>query len=155
MTQVQAQAQAQAQVPAEAIDRALEAQRQSLDPGKKVGCAVFCEKEQRVVSVGHNHLPEPYDPLQILTMTPDEKLGCVVHAEVHAMRKLPRGRYTAVVTATPCVQCAHLMIDKGVAAVHIVKGDESESFKRRYNTDESLDTLLAAGVKVHTLEPQT
>lgn len=139
------------EAPPEAIERAIEAQQRSLDPGKKVGCAVFCEDEQRVVSVGYNHLPEPYDPLQILTMTADEKLGCVLHAEAHALNELPRGYYTVTVTATPCIQCAKLMIDKGVEAVYIVGGNESASFKKRYSTDESLDALRKAGVKVHVI----
>ena len=77
----------------------------------------------------------------------------VIHAESNAISKLARGTEsgegaTMFVTHQPCIDCAKLIYQSGIATVY---------YKNEYRSTQGLDFLNKSGVEVihhHTLEEQ-
>lgn len=111
---------------------------------RQVGALVV--KDQRIISDGYNGTPSGFE-----NQCEDEQgvtLPYVLHAEANAITKLARSSNnsdgaTLYVTASPCIECAKLIIQAGIKRV--VYGE-------KYRLDDGLNLLKKANIKVEYLE---
>lgn len=111
---------------------------------RQVGALVV--KDQRIISDGYNGTPSGFE-----NQCEDEQgvtHPYVLHAEANAITKLARSSNnsdgaTLYVTASPCIECAKLIIQAGIKRV--VYGE-------KYRLDDGLDLLKKANIKVEYLE---
>ena len=122
----------------------------------QVGAIVV--KDDRIISIGYNGMPAGWDNC-CETHSGDGanfKLTTkaeVIHAESNAISKLARGTEsgegaTMFVTHQPCIDCAKLIYQSGIATVY---------YKNEYRSTQGLDFLNKSGVEVihhRTLEEQ-
>ena len=103
-------------------------------------------KDQRIISDGYNGTPSGFE-----NQCEDEQgvtHPYVLHAEANAITKLARSSNnsdgaTLYVTASPCIECAKLIIQAGIKRV--VYGE-------KYRLDDGLNLLKKANIKVEYLE---
>ena len=106
---------------------------------RKVGALVV--KDKTIISDGYNGTPSGFE-----NVCEDENnvtKPYVLHAEANAITKLARSTNsgegaTLYVTASPCIECAKLIIQAGIRRV--VYGEE-------YRLDDGLRLLQRAGVE--------
>ena len=111
---------------------------------RQVGALVV--KDQRIISDGYNGTPSGFE-----NQCEDEQgvtHPYVLHAEANAITKLARSSNnsdgaTLYVTASPCIECAKLIIQAGIKRV--VYGE-------KYRLDDGLNVLKKANIKVEYLE---
>lgn len=111
---------------------------------RQVGALVV--KDQRIISDGYNGTPSGFE-----NQCEDEQgvtHPYVLHAEANAITKLARNSNnsdgaTLYVTASPCIECAKLIIQAGIKRV--VYGE-------KYRLDDGLNLLKKANIKVEYLE---
>ncbi len=111
---------------------------------RQVGALVV--KDQRIISDGYNGTPSGFD-----NVCEDENNVThpyVLHAEANAITKLAKSNNnsedaTLYVTASPCIECAKLIIQAGIKRV--VYGE-------KYRLDDGLKLLERAGIKVEYKE---
>jgi len=89
----------------------------------------------------HNHFPLTDDHGRYALRTKPE----VLHAESNAIAKLAKSPEsgegaTIFVTHQPCIDCAKLIYQSGIATVY---------YKNEYRSTQGLDFLLKSGVDVH------
>lgn len=114
----------------------------------KVGC-VIVSSEGQIISQGYNGMPAGMD--NCCEHEEDGKLVSnkeVLHAESNAITKCAKwgGKTdgaTIYITLSPCIDCAKLIIQAGIARV--VYGKE-------YKSTEGTDLLRKVGVEVELLE---
>lgn len=102
-------------------------------------------KEQRIISDGYNGTPSGFE-----NQCEDENnvsKPYVLHAEANAITKIARSNNssdgaTLYVTASPCMECAKLIIQAGIQRV--VYGEE-------YRIRDGIELLKRAGIKVELL----
>lgn len=107
---------------------------------RKVGALVV--KDKMIISDGYNGTPSGFE-----NVCEDENgvtKNYVLHAEANAITKLARSSNnsdgaTLYVTASPCIECAKLIIQSGIKRV--VYGE-------KYRLTEGLDLLKQAGVEI-------
>lgn len=110
---------------------------------RQVGALVV--KDQRIISDGYNGTPSGFE-----NQCEDEQgvtHPYVLHAEANAITKLARSSNnsdgaTLYVTASPCIECAKLIIQAGIKRV--VYGE-------KYRLDDGLNLLKKANIKVEYL----
>ena len=107
---------------------------------RQVGCLVV--KEKMIISDGYNGTPSGFENV----CEDDNKVTkpYVLHAEANAITKLARSSNnsdgaTLYVTASPCIECAKLIIQSGIRRV--VYGEQ-------YRLNDGIDLLKRAGIKV-------
>ncbi len=112
---------------------------------RKVGGLVV--KDKMIISDGYNGTPSGFENI----CEDDNGLTkpYVLHAEANAITKLARSSNnsdgsTLYVTASPCIECAKLIIQAGIKRV--VYGE-------KYRLDDGIKLLTRAGVKVLYLNP--
>lgn len=106
---------------------------------RQVGCLVV--KDKRIISDGYNGTPSGFE-----NVCEDENnvtKPYVLHAEANAITKLARSHNssegaTMYITASPCIECAKLIIQAGVKRV--VYGEN-------YRLRDGLDLLERAGIE--------
>lgn len=111
---------------------------------RQVGALVV--KDQRIISDGYNGTPSGFE-----NQCEDEQgvtHPYVLHAEANAITKLARSSNnsdgaTLYVTASPCIECAKLIIQAGIKRV--VYGE-------KYRLDDGLNLLKKANIRVEYLE---
>ncbi len=111
---------------------------------RQVGALVV--KGQRIISDGYNGTPSGFE-----NCCEDENnvtKPYVLHAEANAITKLARSHNnsdgaTIYITASPCIECAKLIIQSGIKRV--VYGEN-------YRLDDGIQLLRRAGVEVELLE---
>ena len=111
---------------------------------RQVGALVV--KDKMIISDGFNGTPSGFE-----NVCEDENnvtRPYVLHAEANAITKLARSHNnsdgaTLYVTASPCIECAKLIIQSGIKRV--VYGE-------KYRLDDGIQLLLRAGVKVEFLD---
>ena len=111
---------------------------------RQVGALVV--KDQRIISDGYNGTPSGFE-----NQCEDEQgvtHPYVLHAEANAITKLARSSNnsdgaTLYVTASPCIECAKLIIQAGIKRV--VYGE-------KYRLDDGLNLLKKANIIVEYLE---
>ena len=111
---------------------------------RQVGALVV--KDKMIISDGFNGTPSGFE-----NVCEDENnvtRPYVLHAEANAITKLARSHNnsdgaTLYVTASPCIECAKLIIQSGIQRV--VYGE-------KYRLDDGIQLLLRAGVNVEFLD---
>src|SRR3712207_6150556 len=114
---------------------------------RKVGALVV--KEKMIISDGYNGTPSGFE-----NRCEDDSnvtLPYVLHAEANAITKLARSSNnsdgaTLYVTASPCIECAKLIIQSGIKRV--VYGES-------YRLDDGAKLLQRAGIEVVFLDMNT
>lgn len=106
---------------------------------RKVGAIIV--KDQMIISDGYNGTPSGFE-----NVCEDESgvtKAYVLHAEANAITKVARSNNssdgaTLYVTASPCVECAKLIIQAGIKRV---------VFNELYRITDGIDLLNRAGVE--------
>ena len=104
--------------------------------------------EQRIISDGYNGTPSGFE--NVCEDENNVSKPYVLHAEANAISKVARSHNssdgaTLYVTASPCIECAKLIIQAGVRRV--VYGE-------LYRLTDGIDLLKRAGIEVIYLPPQ-
>ena len=105
-------------------------------------------KDKMIISDGYNGTPSGFD-----NNCEDENNSSfpyVLHAEANAITKVARSNNssdgaTLYVTASPCIECAKLIIQAGIKRV--VYGEQ-------YRLLDGVDLLRKAGIDVSHIEPE-
>ena len=110
---------------------------------RQVGALVV--KDQRIISDGYNGTPSGFE--NICEDADGVTKPYVLHAEANAITKLARSSNnsdgaTIYITASPCIECAKLIIQAGIKRV--VYGE-------KYRLTDGLDLLKRAGVEIEYL----
>jgi len=108
---------------------------------RQVGCLIV--KDKRIISDGYNGTPSGFENFC------EDETGLktkpyVPHAEANAITKLATASYTSngatlYVTASPCIECAKLIIQAGIK--RIVYGE-------KYRLTDGLDLLERASIEL-------
>lgn len=110
----------------------------------KVGALIV--KDKMIISDGYNGTPSGFDntceDANNVTKT------CVLHAEANAITKIARSfnssdGATLYVTASPCIECAKLIIQAGIKRV---------VFAEKYRSDDGLELLKKAHIPTLMLD---
>jgi hypothetical protein len=107
---------------------------------RQVGALVV--KDKMIISDGYNGTPSGFE--NVCEDETGTTFPYVLHAEANAITKLARSSNnsdgaTLYVTASPCIECAKLIIQSGIRRV--VYGE-------KYRLTDGIDLLEKAGVKV-------
>ena len=110
---------------------------------RKVGALVV--KEKMIISDGYNGTPSGFE--NIWEDSNGVTKPYVLHAEANAITKLARSgnnsdQATLYVTASPCIECAKLIIQSGIRRV---------VYAEQYRLTDGVDLLKRAGVEVELL----
>ena len=112
---------------------------------RKVGALVV--KDKMIISDGYNGTPSGFENV----CEDDNNLTkpYVLHAEANAITKLARSSNTSdgatlYVTASPCIECAKLIIQAGIKRV--IYGEQ-------YRLTDGIDLLKRANIEVTYLNP--
>ncbi len=111
---------------------------------RQVGAIVV--KDNRIISDGYNGTPSGFE--NVCEDEGNVTKPYVLHAEANAITKLARSHNnsdgsTIYITASPCIECAKLIIQSGIKRV--VYGEN-------YRLDDGIQLLKRAGVEVQLLE---
>lgn len=107
---------------------------------RKVGCLVV--KDKMIISDGYNGTPSGFE--NICEDGNNLTKPYVLHAEANAITKLARSSNnsdgaTLYVTASPCIECAKLIIQSGIKRV--VYGE-------KYRMQDGIELLQRAGIEI-------
>lgn len=107
---------------------------------RKVGALVV--KDQMIISDGYNGTPSGFD--NVCEDSRDLTLPYVLHAEANAITKLARSSNnsdgsTLYVTASPCIECAKLIIQAGIKRV---------VYAEKYRLEDGIALMQRAGIEV-------
>ena len=110
---------------------------------RKVGALVV--KETMIISDGYNGTPSGFE--NVCEDAHGVTHPYVLHAEANAITKLARSgnnsdQATLYVTASPCIECAKLIIQAGIRRV---------VYAEQYRLTDGIDLLRRAGVEVEHL----
>mgnify|MGYP002620295654 CR=1 FL=1 len=114
---------------------------------RQVGALVV--KQGMIISDGYNGTPSGFENVC------EDEAGVtkpyVLHAEANAITKLARSSNnsdgaTIYITASPCIECAKLIIQAGIRRV---------IYSREYRLTDGVDLLRRAGIEVVFLPPVT
>ena len=111
---------------------------------RKVGALLV--KDKMIISDGYNGTPAGFE-----NVCEDENnmtKPYVLHAEANAITKVAKSGNssdgaTMYVTSSPCMECAKLIIQAGIRRV---------VFTENYRSDEGINLLDRAGIKVTNIE---
>ena len=111
---------------------------------RQVGALVV--KDKMIISDGYNGTPSGFE--NVCEDEHDVTKTYVLHAEANAITKLARSSNnsdgaTIYITASPCIECAKLIIQAGIKRV--VYGE-------KYRLDDGVKLLERAGIEVVYLE---
>lgn len=111
---------------------------------RQVGALVV--KDKMIISDGYNGTPSGFE-----NICEDNNVTkpYVLHAEANAITKLARSSNnsegsTLYVTASPCIECAKLIIQSGIKRV---------VYAEKYRLDDGIKLMQRAGIKVEYLNP--
>lgn len=111
---------------------------------RQVGALVV--KDKMIISDGYNGTPSGFE-----NVCEDKNVTkpYVLHAEANAITKLARSSNnsegsTLYVTASPCIECAKLIIQSGIKRV---------VYAEKYRLDDGIKLMQRAGIKVEYLNP--
>jgi dCMP deaminase len=111
---------------------------------RKVGALVV--KDRMIISDGYNGTPTGFE--NICEDDNNTSKPYVLHAEANAITKLAKSANssdgaTMYVTASPCIECAKLIIQAGIKRV---------VYTEKYRLTDGIDLLERAGVTVDYLD---
>lgn len=112
---------------------------------RQVGALIV--KDKMIISDGYNGTPSGFE--NICEDTTGVTKPYVLHAEANAITKIARSSNssngaTMYVTASPCIECAKLIIQAGIKRV---------VYSEKYRLEDGLDLLKRAGVEVIYINP--
>lgn len=107
---------------------------------RQVGALVV--KDKMIISDGYNGTPSGFE--NVCEDETGTTFPYVLHAEANAITKLARSSNnsdgaTLYITASPCIECAKLIIQSGIRRV---------VYAEKYRLTDGIDLLEKAGVKV-------
>lgn len=111
---------------------------------RQVGALVV--KDKMIISDGYNGTPSGFENV---CEDNDITKPYVLHAEANAITKLARSNNnsegsTLYVTASPCIECAKLIIQSGIKRV---------VYAEKYRLDDGIRLMKKAGIEVTYLNP--
>lgn len=111
---------------------------------RRVGALVV--KDKAIISDGYNGTISGFD--NVCEDSEGITYPYVLHAEANAITKLARSNHnsdgsTLYVTASPCIECAKLIIQAGIKRV---------VYAEKYRLEDGLDLLRKVGVEVVNIE---
>ena len=111
---------------------------------RQVGALVV--KDKMIISDGYNGTPSGFD--NVCEDNEGVTYPYVLHAEANAITKLARSNNnsdgsTLYVTASPCIECAKLIIQAGIKRV---------VYAEKYRLEDGIDLLRKAGTEVIYME---
>lgn len=120
--------------------------RNSYCKRRQVGALIV--KDRMIISDGHNGTPSGFE-----NVCEDENgvtKPYVLHAEANAITKVAKSGNssegaTLYVTASPCVECAKLIIQAGIRRV---------VYKDSYRLNDGIELLQRAGIEVEQVDEQ-
>ena len=120
--------------------------RNSYCKRRQVGALIV--KDRMIISDGYNGTPSGFE-----NVCEDENVVTkpyVLHAEANAMKKVAKSGNssegaTLYVTASPCVECAKLIIQAGIRRV---------VYKDSYRLNDGIELLQRAGIEVEQVDEQ-
>ena len=120
--------------------------RNSYCKRRQVGALIV--KDRMIISDGYNGTPSGFD-----NVCEDENgvtKPYVLHAEANAITKVAKSGNssegaTLYVTASPCVECAKLIIQAGIRRV---------VYKDSYRLNDGIELLQRAGIEVEQVDEQ-
>ena len=112
---------------------------------RQVGALIV--KNQRIISDGYNGTPAGFE--NICEDENNVTKPYVLHAEANAITKIARSNNssegaTLYVTASPCIECAKLIIQAGIKRV---------IYSEKYRLEDGLELLKRAGIEVVYINP--
>ena len=112
---------------------------------RQVGALIV--KHQRIISDGYNGTPSGFE--NICEDGHNVTKPYVLHAEANAITKIARSNNssdgaTLYVTASPCIECAKLIIQSGIKRV---------VYSEKYRLEDGLELLQRAGIEVLYVNP--
>jgi dCMP deaminase len=123
-----------------------------LSSAERLQVGAIVVKDDRIISIGYNGMPSGWDNCCEDTIQHHELGTCttvtkveVLHAESNAIAKLAKSSEsgngaTMFVTHSPCIDCAKLIYQSGIATVY---------YKYEYRSTQGLDFLTKSGVTIH------
>lgn len=111
---------------------------------RKVGALIV--KDKMIISDGYNGTPSGFE--NVCETEEGVTKSYVLHAEANAITKIAKSGNnsdgaTLYVTASPCIECAKLIIQSGIRRV---------VYGRMYRTTDGIDLLKRAGIEVEFIE---
>ena len=112
---------------------------------RQVGALIV--KNQRIISDGYNGTPSGFE--NICEDENNVTKPYVLHAEANAITKIARSNNssdgaTLYVTASPCIECAKLIMQSGIKRV---------VYSEKYRLEDGLELLQRAGIEVLYVNP--
>lgn len=112
---------------------------------RQVGALVV--KDKAIISDGYNGTPSGFE--NVCEDENNTTKPYVLHAEANAITKLARSHNssdgaTLYVTASPCIECAKLIIQAGIKRV---------VYSEKYRLEDGLNLLHHAGVSTQYINP--
>ena len=112
---------------------------------RKVGALIV--KDKMIISDGYNGTPAGFE--NICEDDNGVTKPYVLHAEANAITKIARSNNcsegaTLYVTASPCIECAKLIIQAGIKRV---------IYSEKYRLEDGLELLKRAGIEVQYINP--
>lgn len=112
---------------------------------RQVGALIV--KDKMIISDGYNGTPSGFE--NICEDENNVTKPYVLHAEANAITKIARSSNssngaTMYVTASPCIECAKLIIQAGIKRV---------VYSEKYRLEDGLNLLKRAGVEVIYINP--
>ncbi|MBQ2001752.1 MAG: dCMP deaminase family protein [Bacteroidaceae bacterium] len=113
---------------------------------RKVGALVV--KNQMIISDGYNGTPSGFE--NICEDENNVTKTYVLHAEANAITKIARSSNsscgaTMYITASPCIECAKLIIQAGIKRV---------VYSEKYRLEDGINLLKRAGIETIYLNPE-
>ena len=113
---------------------------------RQVGALIV--KDKMIISDGYNGTPSGFE--NICEDENNVTKPYVLHAEANAITKIARSNNssegaTMYVTASPCIECAKLIIQAGIRRV---------VYSEKYRLEDGLDLLRKAGIEVVYVNPK-
>ena len=113
---------------------------------RQVGALIV--KNQRIISDGYNGTPAGFE--NICEDENNVTKPYVLHAEANAITKIARSNNssegaTLYVTASPCIECAKLIIQAGIKRV---------VYSEKYRLEDGLELRRKANIEVEYINPK-
>lgn len=124
-----------------------------LSSARRLHVGAIIVKDDRIISIGYNGMPSGWDNnCEIELHQPVGRVDLVtkpevLHAETNAIAKLAKSTEsgdgaTLFVTHAPCLDCGKLIYQSGINSVY---------YRNSYRSDEGINFLEKAGVKVEKI----
>ena len=111
---------------------------------RKVGALIV--KDKMIISDGYNGTPSGFE--NVCETEDGVTKSYVLHAEANAITKIAKSGNSSLgttlyVTASPCIECAKLIIQSGIKRV---------VYSEKYRLEDGIELLKRAGVEVEFIE---